>query len=192
MLLAAGESRRLGTPKQLARRRGRTLLAHALTVVRAAAPGAPVVVVLGAHALRLRALLRREFPTARVAINPRWQSGLATSLQKGLAAAPRETDALLVHLVDQPDVSAAALGRLLTAWRRHPQRPAAARYSGRVGVPAILPRSTWPAIGALMGDEGARQLLRAATGLTKVDMPEAALDIDTPTDLARLRERRPG
>jgi molybdenum cofactor cytidylyltransferase len=187
VLLAAGASRRLGEPKQLLRLRGRSLLAHALAAAHGAAPDCPVVVVLGAHALRLRAHLRRNRAAARAALNSSWASGLASSLQVGLAALPGGVEAALVLLVDQPQVDAAALRRLVAAWARRPSAPAAARYAGRVGVPAILPRSHWRAVRSLSGDAGARALLRDAARVTLVDMPEAAFDVDTPTDAARLR-----
>jgi molybdenum cofactor cytidylyltransferase len=185
VLLAAGGSRRLGTPKQLVRRKRRPLLLHALDTVGAAGVGPSTIVVLGAEALRLRALLRRARPPARVVLNACWRDGVASSLQTGLAAVPRSADAALVMLVDQPDISPRSLTRLIAAWRRRPRIPAAAFYSGRVGVPAILPRRSWQAVRRLRGDVGARALLREAQ-LTPVEMPEADFDIDTPEDLARL------
>jgi CTP:molybdopterin cytidylyltransferase MocA len=112
---------------------------------------------------------------------------MATSLRAGLAAAPRTAKAVLVMLVDQPQVDARAIKRLLTAWRRRPGVPAAARYDARVGVPAVLPRKNWRNLKALRGDQGARALLRSREALTLVDMPEAALDIDTPADAEKLR-----
>jgi molybdenum cofactor cytidylyltransferase len=187
VLLAAGGSSRLGSPKQLVRRKRRPLLLHALDTLSAAGVGPSTIVVLGAEALRLRALLRRARPQVRVVLNARWRDGLASSLKTGVAAVRRSADAVLVMLVDQPDVSAHSLTRLMAAWRRRPGIPAAAFYSGRVGVPAILPRRSWQAVRRLRGDVGARSLLRE-TQLTPVEMPEADLDIDTPEDLARLTE----
>jgi CTP:molybdopterin cytidylyltransferase MocA len=168
------------------RRRGRALLLHAVAAAREALPHAPLIVVVGADALRIRLTLRRARCSARVAANAEWERGMATSLHAGIAAIPRCVGAALVLLVDQPNVDAAALERLVAAWRLRPGVPAAARYDGRVGVPAILPRRHWRALQALRGDEGARALLRAEPMLTTVDMPEAALDVDTPADLRRL------
>src|SRR6185436_254375 len=111
VLLAAGGSSRLGTPKQLARLRTRPLILEALAAARGAVDGAAILVVLGSSSQRLRMLLRRHAPDVRCVLNPRWEAGLATSLQAGLRGLPADTDAVLVTLVDQPDVDAAALRR---------------------------------------------------------------------------------
>jgi molybdenum cofactor cytidylyltransferase len=158
IVLAAGGSRRLGFPKQLVKRRARSLLTHAL---------------------------RRAAPRVIVVYNAAWASGLASSLNAGLAAVPAYTHSILVTLVDQPNVDERALLRLLRAWRRRPGVPAAALYSGRAGVPAILPRRYWRRIRELRGDAGARALLRGRS-ITTVDMPEARLDIDTPQNVVEL------
>jgi molybdenum cofactor cytidylyltransferase len=185
IVLAAGGSRRLGFPKQLVRRRARSLLARTVAHARDALPQSPLIVVLGAEALRLRLVVRRTVPSAIAVHNVRWARGLASSLQAGLAAVPARTRAILVMLVDQPNVDDRALLRLLNAWRRRPSIAAAALYGGRPGVPALLPRRYWRAIRQLRGDAGARELLRGS-GITRVAMPEAQLDIDTHADLARL------
>ena len=191
MLLAAGGSRRFGSPKQLARFRGRPLLAHALDAARGALPSAPLIVVVGAAALRVRLAVRRTHRGAHIVANPDWKLGMATSLRAGLAATPPGARAALVLLVDQPGVDAAALKRLVTAWRRRRGTPAASRYAGKTGVPAVLPRRHWRALRDLRGDEGARALLRD-NRVTYVDMPEAALDVDTPADLLEPRSGTSG
>lgn len=203
VLLAAGGSSRLGRPKQLVRRRNRPLLLHALAAARGAlGRDGVIVVVLGAGALKLRTLLRRTVPdrrlrrfvrdfqggagSTRVAYNSLWHAGLAGSLRIGIDALPRSARAVLVTLVDQPNVDAAALRRLIAAWCARPGIPAAAHYAGRAGVPAIFPRRLWHAARSLEGDVGARALLRTAREVTLVEMPEAELDVDTAEDIARL------
>jgi molybdenum cofactor cytidylyltransferase len=103
---------------------------------------------------------------------------------------PARARAVLLLLSDQPDVDVASLRRLVRAWRRRPGHAAAAVYEGKLGAPAILPRPMWARARGLTGDVGARALLRGAgAGITKVTLPEAAFDIDTEKDRARLAGR---
>jgi CTP:molybdopterin cytidylyltransferase MocA len=138
--------------------------------------------------LRLRALVTRTYrrATAEVALNAEWRGGLAGSLRRGLRAVPADARAVLFVLTDQPLVDSSSLRRLASAWQRRPAHAAAARYSGRLGVPAILPRRTFKALRALEGDEGARKVLAREPFVTAVEMPEAHFDVDTREDLARL------
>jgi molybdenum cofactor cytidylyltransferase len=184
VVLAAGGSSRLGARKQLLRRHVRPLLLDACHTAAGLTPGR-VIVVLGPDALRMRRLLARTVPGARCVVNARWRDGLSSSLRRGLASLPAGCRAALVTLCDQPEVGARALARLAAAWRRHPRLPATAHYAGRVGVPAVLPRRLWREIGD--GDRGARDVLRQHRAITVIEMPEAAIDVDTPADAAKLR-----
>lgn len=188
VILAAGGSSRLGTPKQLARYKGLPLLQRAVGAA-ADATGRSPIVVLGSGALRLRAMLRRVHRHCNVVANPQWQSGLASSMRVGLDALPPDAEAVLFLLSDQPRVDAAGLRRLVAAWSRRPALPAAAAYAGRVGVPAIIPRRAWPLLRAQTGDTGARAVLQSAARITIVELPEAESDVDTPADLERLKGR---
>jgi len=185
VLLAAGASRRFGSPKQLATVGGESLLRRMTRIALAARP-AGCVVVLGARAARLR----RELAALDVVVvvNDRWRDGLSHSLAAGVAALPAEARSVLVLLADQAGLGPADLELLFACWRRAPGRIAAASVDGRLGPPAILPRAVFPALARLRGDRGARDLLRdprrRAVG---VDLPAAALDVDRPSDLAALR-----
>ena len=191
LVLAAGGSRRLGTPKQLLRIRGERLLSRTINAAEAVTPGR-VVVVVGAEALKLRLLIRRHHPRTHTVDNSRWADGMAGSLRVGLAVLPQGAVAALLLLSDQPEVGEASLRRLIQAWRRRPGKAAAAAYGDVVGVPAILPRALWREARQLRGDAGARGLLRMGqTVATAVDMPEAAWDIDSPADLERQEQDLP-
>jgi molybdenum cofactor cytidylyltransferase len=184
LLLAAGAARRFGSPKQLARVGGQTLLHRAIDLAMQVG-GSSVTLVLGAHAQHLTPLLKHS--TVDVVINRHWAEGLSSSLRLGVRARPPRCDGLLVLLTDQVAVTAQDLARLTSAWRAQPEWLIAASYAGHTGVPAIFPRWTFPDFDDLRGDAGARVLLeRHASRVLRIAMPTAAIDIDTPEDLARL------
>lgn len=184
ILLAAGESRRLGRPKQLLRQRGLPLLARSLLLARQLT-GDSVVVVLGAEHLRMQRSLRQFQPACLLVRNAGWQYGMAGSVQAGIEQLPRQTKAALILLVDQIDVGRDDLLRLAAAWRQHPGQPVAANYAGRPGAPAIIPRRLFRDLMQLQGDRGAAALIRNLPSTIRVEMPAAAADIDTPEDAQR-------
>ena len=189
ILLAAGGSRRLGHPKQLLRNPVRPLILDAVDAAQTITPGR-VLVVLGAYALRLQALLARNSDNLSITKNTHWKLGIAGSLIVGLDALPVDAKAAMILLTDQPAVSPASLRRLTDAWQRQPKRAVASGYAGGFGVPAILPRRLWPRLRQLDGDTGARAVLREAIAETLVvDIPEAEFDIDTEQDWQRLKRR---
>ncbi len=180
-MVAAGGSTRLGQPKQALELDGQTLLERAVAAA-AAVTGDRVICVLGAW--------QPEAPPAcRTVVNGRWRDGMARSLVAGLAEVPA-TAGVLVTLCDQPAVGSAQLEKLLRLYRREPESIVAADYGDRAGVPAVFPAHLRSRLMALRGDRGARELLRdPALTLRRVSMPEAVLDIDTPADWERYRQR---
>ena len=156
VLLAAGGSQRMGSPKQLLLHRGQPLVARAAAVLLASACR-PVLVVLGAHATGARAALA-GLPVDFVD-NPRWAAGVGTSIAAGIAAAAAHgvTGAVLA-LADQAPVGA---GDARSAARRATGRRAAAivasRYAGTVGVPAYFAAEVFPRLLALAPDQGCKR-----------------------------------
>ena len=188
ILLAAGGSRRLGTPKQLLPD------AEGTTLVRRAAETAlgsacrPIVAVLGASADVVEAELAGLPLTT--AVNPDWQTGMASSLSTGLTAlaGTDALDAVVVMLCDQPQVTSALLDSLITAYAETNTQIVACEYSGILGVPALFGPALFPALLSLTGDEGARRVVKNYAGLiTCIPFPEGTLDIDTPQDAEKLR-----
>ena len=131
LVLAAGEGRRLGGPKAPVVVGSERLVDRAVRVLREGGC-APVLVVLGAWT--------GEVPHARVVVNPDWATGMGSSLRAGLAALADEAcDRVVVTLVDLPDVTSAAVGRLVAA----DGDLVAATYDGRRGHPVMLGRAHW-------------------------------------------------
>ena len=188
VILAAGASRRFGSPKQLARYRGETLVARSVRLAQEAGAEA-VCVVLGYRAELIRRALRESGATrvgTSTICNPRWRDGMGRSLAGGVRALDRSARAVLVCLADQPLLEAEDLAALVMAWRASPRSIVASRYAGKTGVPAIFPRAHFRALKSLSGDRGAQELLASSHDVISVPMPLAAVDIDEPPDLSSL------
>ena len=178
----------MGRNKQTLVYGGVPLVTRAVDVASAVC-GPDVLVVTGARREEVeRCMENRE---VQVVYNAAWESGLASSLGAGVAALGEGCAAALVLACDQPAITTADLAELVRAWRKRPDRPAAAAYDDVIGVPAILPASLFPSIRDLRGDQGARGLLRGGDPITSVPMASAALDLDVPSDLERLRSEPP-
>ena len=194
ILLAAGGSTRLGSPKQLLVYEGKTLLRRAAEAALASG-GKPVVVVLGAGAAEARrAVDGLEVTTVE---NAGWAQGMGGSVRQGMAAVEalwREAgdpgpDGVLLTLCDQPRVGAEALGRIASAFTsaRREETIAAAAYEGTVGVPVLFGRAYFEALRTLPEEAGAKGLLRRhAERVVAVPLPEGAVDIDTREQFERL------
>lgn len=214
LLLAAGAGRRMGRPKALLRDRTDTPLVVAAVEALRAGGCEDVVVVLGAEADQAGALLtgdaRWPAGTVRTVHADDWDRGMAASLAAGLASTgpasarhlgtgEARPDALVVLLVDLPDVGAAVVARVVEAWRRAGAGPDAvvrAAYDGEPGHPVLLGREHQRALAADVAralrtpgavDFGARHYL-AALGTDEVALVECrdlatGHDVDRPEDL---------
>jgi CTP:molybdopterin cytidylyltransferase MocA len=180
VLLAAGDGSRLGQPKALVRIAGQSLAARGAAMLRAGGAD-PVVVVTGAATVDLSDVVTVH--------NPRWRTGMGSSMAVGLTAVPDHCAAAVLALADQPLVGSAAVARLIEAFERGAS-VAVAGYSGRPRNPVLLAREHWPlAIELAAGDVGARPFLRAHPELvTLVECGDTGKpdDIDTPDDLERI------
>jgi molybdenum cofactor cytidylyltransferase len=187
VVLAAGASTRMGTPKQLLTYEGQTLVRRAAETALASVCR-PVVVVLGANAVRVGAEL--ELPLI-VTHNREWETGMGSSIRAGLEAvlaADDRLDSLVIMLCDQPIVTAELIDNLLAQRRETGKTIVATEYRGVRGVPALFARELFAEIGRLDGQEGARQIIcNHPDDTAVVPFAGAAIDIDTPQDYYALR-----
>lgn len=183
ILLAAGESRRLGTPKQLIAWQGQPLLRRMAGIALAADLG-PVVVVLGAVDRPCREAL--EGLAVEIVVNPAWATGMGSSIAAGVAclSGHPEVSSALVMLCDQPHVTAALLRKLAVKAAEDGGGIVACRYHGQLGPPALFAADRLAALAKLQGKGGAKSLILAEPSPGWIDAPEAGFDIDTPADLA--------
>jgi len=168
LVLAAGAARRFGSPKQLARHRGRPLLEHAVAAMAAAGGLGRRAVVLGAGAERIRAGV--DLHGLEVVVCRDWDEGQAASLRAGVAALADTVGAVLVTLGDQPEIDPRAIERIVGA-RDGRSDAIRATYGGRPGHPVLLEARLLREVPGLRGDAGARGLLGAAT-VALVDLRE--------------------
>ena len=172
IVLAPGAGARPVPSAAPVRAPGGALLQLALSRASAVA-GHAVTAVLGAQAGDFAPALGR-LPVTLV-VNREWREGLAAAIRAGLLRLPGSCSGALFWPAEQSGVSSADLQRLVDAWRRNPRSIVAAQYAGGQGLPAVFPRSEFPALAGLRGDQGLSALLRSpAVGLIGVPMPGAA------------------
>jgi molybdenum cofactor cytidylyltransferase len=176
----------LGQAKQLVTIDGEPLLGRTVRLASQAACQA-IVVVLGFEAERMRSAL--DGFKVIVAINKDWRAGMGSSLRCGVEAAlqispPPEN--ILFMVCDQIRLNADVLRQLLRLHDLANYPITAARYGGRLGVPAVFSAIFFPDLLNASGDRGAREILeRNAVRAGTVDFLDGELDLDTPGDLER-------
>ena len=182
MVLAAGEGRRFGGIKQLAPIDGTPMIRHVLLNLQC--PDVyNLVVVLGAYRYQLIAVIRDL--DLEICENEEWERGLSSSIMTGLTFIGEkfpETRAVIIALGDQWKLEASHLLQLIRSSEENPDKIIAVAYGKDPGVPALFPKSTWALLETLQGDQGAKEVLRSRTDVVLVDLPEAALDLDTKED----------
>jgi molybdenum cofactor cytidylyltransferase len=183
--LAAGEGRRFGGVKQLAELNGRPLLEYAIAAMTEAAQLERVVVVLGAHAAKIRGAV--DFGRAEPIVCEGWKEGIAASLRCAVEWLP-EADPLVIGVGDQPGLTPAAIDAVLKALGDDPSASAArATYDGSPGHPVAVRATLRGALLRLRGDAGAGRLL-TDSGTVEVECSGlgAGADVDTRGHLKAL------
>jgi molybdenum cofactor cytidylyltransferase len=188
IVLAAGASSRMGTPKQLLKFKGVSLVRHAaLTGLESGC--SPVLVVLGAS----KELIRPELEDLPLHIleNLEWEKGMSTSIRTGinylLQTVPPISAALLM-LCDQPMVSSVLIKQLMNECQTSSAPFIACEYGNQWGVPALFSRELFAELLDLKGMAGAKDVIRKyAEKGQSVTFPEGLIDVDTPEDYQRLQ-----
>jgi CTP:molybdopterin cytidylyltransferase MocA len=182
IILAAGESSRMGSPKALLEFRGETFLDRLIACF--AAQCLPVIVVVGHEPEVIRAGVRAPGKAVFV-LNPEYQFGQFSSLRCGLRAVPPEAEGVIFTPVDHPNIEPATVTRLIESGAAI----AIPQYLGRHGHPVLFSRALIPELLSQPPDSEARTVFhRRQKEIRYIDVADAGIldDIDDPEAYRRL------
>jgi molybdenum cofactor cytidylyltransferase len=188
LILAAGESRRMGSPKALIPYHGLTFVEHLLAATRLPRIG-ETRVVLGAGA----DVIRGQLPVkeSQIVLNDAWESGPLSSIQAGLRSLPEDgVEAALICPVDHPLVTLRLIGAIVAAFDRSGKAIVLPTYLGRRGHPVLFASRLFAELMLAPLDVGARFVVRGHRGdVEEVPTEEegVVLNLNDPEALGRLR-----
>ena len=197
IILAAGASTRMGTPKQLLPYRERSFIRYITESAICASQQRfaiasvcqPIAVVLGANAEQIKPEIS-QLPV-QIVENQQWAEGMSSSIRVGLEAllgVNQNLEAVAIALCDQPFVSSQTINQLIEAYDLTGKPIIASEYAGTLGVPVLFSHTLFSELMALKSNEGAKQLIkRHIHEVFSIPFPDGAIDIDTPNDYEKLQ-----
>lgn len=186
LILAAGESKRMGEPKQLLPWKETTLLGHTISIARSVTPN--VFIVLGANYEKISK--SKGLENAKVVFNAKYKSGQGSSLSVGieyLDNQEQQFEGVLVLLCDQPLITSNYLKNLLVTFSETKKGIVATKYNNKAGVPAIFQNKYFDKLKNIVGDKGAKTIIGENTyDVYLFDAQGQELDVDTKEEYERL------
>lgn len=193
VILAAGASTRMGTPKQLLLWQGKSLL-RSITETAIAANCHPIIVVVGAYSTEVQSEIC-SLPV-QVVNNPEWQMGMGSSISTGVQALLQQNiviDATILLLCDQPLVSMQTIQQMRSIYETTDRPIVASTYENTVGVPALFQAKLFPELINLHPSAGAKIIIqRHLDSVAIFDFPPGAIDLDSPQDYQLMLQRFDG
>jgi molybdenum cofactor cytidylyltransferase len=190
IILAAGNSSRLGEPKQLLEYKGKSLLHH-VTRQALKMTGA-VVVVSGSN----NNLIENELKNLQVitVYNPEWQEGMGASIRAGVEKIINEfpvIENLIISVCDQPFINSSVFSELMTKHKEDQKGIIASAYAGVLGTPVMFDRKYFDELSKLSGNEGAKKLLHVfSRDVGSINFEKGRIDIDTKDDYEQLIQKK--
>jgi molybdenum cofactor cytidylyltransferase len=184
VILAAGESKRMGVPKQILPIFGIPMLKYLVDEV-LDTEAHPVTVVVGANKTKIVPLLE-NIPIG-IIDNPDWQKGMGSSIKMGLVGSYLITkgfDGLIFMTSDMPFVNAEVINKLIKTAREFPDKTIiASKYAGTLGIPVLYKKERFEDILDMKPEHGAKQFFnKYPDEIVPVDFDLGAIDLDTKED----------
>lgn len=191
LILAAGQSKRFGSPKQLLKWKDSNLLEHAIQSV-CESKVSKTFLVLGAN----YAQILKEVKTNHVEIvrNETWEKGLGNSIAFGvnhILKSNANIDGILLMLADQPLIDSEYLDSLINKFESDEEQIIASSYkNGKKGVPALFDKCYFKKLSNLKGDKGAKNLIgKYDKKVITLSAEQIIFDIDTKEDYKSLYQK---
>ena len=186
LILAAGNSSRLGSPKQLIEFEGQTLIERITET--ALSISEEILIVLGGNSELILPKLERFNNVISTIYNPDWKEGMGTSIRIGVEKLAENSDLIIILLADQPFISKVLLQNMLQSYAKTQNPIVSCIYSNSLGVPILFDKSVFFELLKLNGDKGAKSFLHLYKNrISTIDFPEAIVDIDTLEDVENLK-----
>jgi len=187
IILAAGNSSRLGRPKQLLKHKESTLLKNTISEA-LKTQNSFLIVVTGAN----HDIIEKEInlPDVKISFNSEWESGMASSIVKGiteLVLLNPDCKQCILSVCDQPFVTSSAFENLINESKKAGKGIAASAYAETLGTPALFHQKYFHELLELKGKEGAKKLIKKyAEDMVSVSFEKGNIDIDTEEDYFKL------
>lgn len=188
LIVAAGNSSRLGEPKQLLKFKGKTLLRN--VVEEAIKVSQSVVVVTGSG----HSQISKEIEDLKVKIveNIHWNEGMGSSIKIGLTQLLNEfpeVQNIIISVCDQPFIEASIFSDLIQMQKDSQKGIVASKYSDTLGTPVLFTKKYFEELSRLSGQEGAKKMIQKfKDDIAEINFEKGAIDIDTQTDYQKLMQ----
>jgi molybdenum cofactor cytidylyltransferase len=189
IILSAGESKRMGTPKQLLPW-GKTIILQRIVDMASASRLEMILLILGYRADEIASRISLS-PLSRILVNQDFKEGMSSSVKCGITNAPPDAEAFMILLGDQPFIDTQVINTLIDAYHTGGQGITIPVHNGRRGHPVIFDARYREELLAI-SDQGAREVVnRHATDIFEVhmDSPNILSDLDTPHDYQEAKKQ---
>jgi molybdenum cofactor cytidylyltransferase len=188
IIVAAGNSSRLGQPKQLIPINGISMLYSVAKIATRISKQVMCIVGFNAekHTEELKSL------AIDCLVNPNWQQGMGSSIACGIKNLADDTDSVMILLCDQWAVTTQDLNKLVVQWKKQPEKIIASCYSDLktkkkiIGVPAIFPQHYFSQLSQLEKTGARKIILNNLENVMPIKLENASFDLDTKEDLSLL------